>query len=45
MAKILGVSEEYELICYLPVGIAEDEPKEPRKKAFDDRAWFNSFPK
>ncbi|MBO4688012.1 MAG: nitroreductase family protein [Clostridiales bacterium] len=44
MAKILGVPEGYELICYLPVGIAEDEPKEPRKKAFDERAWFNSFP-
>ena len=42
--KILGVPEGYELICYLPVGIAEDEPKEPRKKAFDERAWFNSFP-
>ena len=45
MAKILGVPEEYELICYLPVGIAEEETKEPKKQTFDERAWFNSFPK
>ena len=43
MAKILGVPDDYELICFLPVGIAESEPKEPPKKAFEERAWFNSF--
>ncbi|MBR3058859.1 MAG: nitroreductase family protein [Clostridiales bacterium] len=43
MAEILGVPEGYELICYLPVGIAEDEVKMPNKKEFSDRAWFNSF--
>ena len=43
MAEILGVPEGYELICYLPVGIAEDELKMPNKKEFSDRAWFNSF--
>ena len=46
MAEILGIPEEYELVCYLPVGIPEDAPpKGPAKKAFDERAWFNSFPK
>ncbi|MBP5492948.1 MAG: nitroreductase family protein [Clostridiales bacterium] len=43
MAEILGVPEGYELICYLPVGIAEDEVRMPNKKEFSDRAWFNSF--
>ncbi len=43
MAEILGVPEGYELVCYLPVGIAEDEVKMPNKKEFSDRAWFNSF--
>ncbi len=45
MAKILGIPEEYELVCMLPVGIAEGEPSLPKKKDFNDRAWFNSFPK
>ncbi len=44
MAQILGVPEEYELVCFLPVGIAESEPVLPRKKDFEERAWFNSFP-
>ena len=44
MARILGVPEEYELVCFLPVGIAESEPVPPRKKAFGERAWFNGFP-
>ena len=43
MAKILGVPDEYELVCVLPVGIAETEPKGPMKKPFEDRAWFNGF--
>ena len=44
MARILGVPEEYELVCFLPVGIAEGRPVEPRKKTFEERAWFNAFP-
>ena len=43
MAKILNVPEDYALVCYLPVGIAESEPVPPKKKAFEERAWFNSF--
>ena len=45
MAAILGVPEGYELICYLPVGVAAEEYKLPQKKPFDDRAWFNGFGK
>ena len=44
IAKILGVPDTYELVCILPVGIAESEPTLPKKKDFSERAWFNSFP-
>lgn len=43
MAKILNVPEEYELICFLPVGIAETGPVAVKKKPFEERAWFNTF--
>lgn len=43
MAQVLGVPDEYELICFLPVGVAENKPMEPKKKAFEERAWFNAF--
>ena len=43
MAKILGVPEAYELVCMLPVGLAESEPVPPRKLPFGERAWFNGF--
>lgn len=44
MAQILGVPDEYELVCFLPIGIAEMQPLLPKKKTFDERAWFNHFP-
>lgn len=44
MAEILNVPHEYELVCFLPVGIAEDDINPPRKRSFEERAWFNSFP-
>ena len=43
MARVLGVPEGYELVCFLPVGIAQDRPAAPKKKAFEERAWFNGF--
>ncbi len=43
MARVLGVPEDYELVCFLPVGVAESEPVPPKKKAFNERAWFNGF--
>lgn len=43
IAALLNVPSEYELVCILPVGVAESEPTMPKKKAFSERAWFNSF--
>jgi len=43
MADILGVPQDYELICYLPIGIATDPIRFPNKKPFEERAWFNGF--
>ena len=45
MADILSVPKDYELVCYLPVGVADEEEKRVRKKAFGERAWFNGFGK
>ncbi|MBQ2318298.1 MAG: nitroreductase family protein [Lachnospiraceae bacterium] len=45
IANILNVPEDYELVCILPVGIAEEDLFIPRKKTFEERAWFNSFMK
>ena len=44
MAEILGIPDCYDLVCFLPIGIAEAEPLLPNKKSFEERAWFNSFP-
>lgn len=44
MAQILGVPDEYELVCFLPVGIAEEKVTAPKKLGFSERAWFNGFP-
>lgn len=43
MAEILNVPSDYDLVCFLPVGIAEGEAVLPKKKPFEERAWFNSF--
>ena len=43
IAKILNVPKEYDLVCVLPVGIAENEISIPTKKSFEERAWFNTF--
>ncbi|MGN0803251.1 MAG: nitroreductase family protein [Candidatus Faecivicinus sp.] len=44
MADVLGVPEEYELVCYLPVGVAAEEARcTAQKQAFESRAWFNAF--
>lgn len=45
MAKEIGVPSEYEIVCLLPVGIAEEENKSVPKKSFEERAWFNGFRK
>ena len=43
MAEILNVPSDYDLVCFLPVGIAEGEAVLPKKMPFEERAWFNSF--
>ncbi len=43
MEKILKVPQGYELVCFLPVGVPEEEVHAPKKKSFDERAWFNCF--
>lgn len=44
MAKILGVPDDYELVCFLPIGVAAEDIKIREKKPFEMRAWFNGFP-
>ena len=43
MASILGVPEEYDLVCFLPVGVASEAVRPPAKLPFASRAWFNRF--
>ncbi len=43
MAKVLGVPDDYELVCFLPVGVPEGKAVEPKKKSFEERVWFNHF--
>jgi len=43
MADILSVPADYDLVCYLPIGYAEEPVKRVTKKEFNERAWFNGF--
>lgn len=43
LAKRLGVPDDYKLVCVLPVGIAVEKVNSPKKKPFNERAWFNGF--
>ena len=45
MAKMLGVPEEYELVCYLPVGVPAEDLICVEKQPLEQRAWFNGFGK
>ena len=45
MQKILGVPEEYDLICYLPIGIPAGDFPALRKAPMESRVWFNGFGK
>lgn len=45
MSKILNVPDKYELVCFLPIGIAAEPTTTINKKSFSDRYWFNSFNK
>ena len=41
--EVLGVPEEYDVVCILPVGKAVEDFKVPQKKAFEERVSFNRF--
>lgn len=43
IADILNVPLDYELVGLLPVGIANEEISYPKRKPFEERAWFNGF--
>ena len=43
MADILGVPRDYELVCFLPIGVAAQPVGRAGKKPFAERAWFNGF--
>ncbi len=45
IAAIIGIPNELELVCILPVGYASDSVPQTKKKAFDERAWFNGYAK
>lgn len=45
LAEILEVPQGYELVCILPVGVAADPQTFPKKKKFEERAWFNGYGK
>ncbi|MGN0650023.1 MAG: nitroreductase family protein [Oscillospiraceae bacterium] len=45
LADILGVPQDYELVCYLPIGKAEQKITRVSKKPFEQCAWFNGFGK
>lgn len=45
IADALDVPADYDLVCVLPIGIADGPVGVPSKKPFEERAWFNGFMK
>lgn len=43
LARRLGVPGEYRLVCVLPVGVAAEPVRHPRKQPVEARAWYNGF--
>ncbi|SFX95204.1 nitroreductase family protein [Ruminococcus sp. XPD3002] len=43
IAHHMGIPDEYRIVCILPVGIPEEEPKKTSKQPFESRIWFNGF--
>lgn len=43
MADVLGVPQDRELVCFLPVGVAKERVQGPAKRPFGERAWYNGF--
>ena len=44
IAKVLGVPDDYRVVCLLPVGVAAEQVLVREKKPFEQRAWLNGFP-
>ena len=45
MQKILGVPDNYDLVCFLPVGIPAEEIRPVKKQPMETRIWLNGFEK
>lgn len=43
MEEILNVPKDYELVCFLPIGVATDTSIATAKKSIQERSSFNSF--
>ena len=43
IAAVLGIPEEYDVVCILPVGKALDDFHAPSKRSFGERVRFNGF--
>ena len=43
IAKLVGVPEHKIIRVVLPIGIPDEEYKQPPKKSFEQRAWFNKY--
>lgn len=43
IGKLLGVPEDKVVRIVLPVGVPEGERRQPEKKPFEERAWFNRY--
>jgi len=43
IGDVLGVPKDKITRIILPIGIASGEYKQPAKKPFDHRAWFNKY--
>lgn len=43
MAQILGIPDEYELVCFLPIGIASEPVRKTVKRPYSERVWLNHF--
>ena len=41
MAKLLNVPADLSVAVYIPFGVPVEEVKQPPKKTFDERVWFN----
>jgi nitroreductase len=43
IAEVLGIPDEYDLVCVLPIGKAANSVNTPRKKPFEERVKFNGW--